>query len=38
MFDILSIDYPGCDKNGDGTVKGDELKCLNLAWKAYVPH
>ena len=38
IFDILKIDYPNCDEDRNGNVSGDELKCLNLAWKAYVPH
>lgn len=38
IFGILRIKDPKCDKNGDGFVKGDELKCLNIIWKAYLPH
>lgn len=39
LFAILNLDDPACDKNGDGVIKGDEeLKCLNYAWKAYVPN
>lgn len=37
IFGALGIDDPNCDTNGDGTIKGDELKCLNYAWKAFVP-
>ncbi len=38
IFGILKISDPKCDENGDGYVKGKELHCLNLIWKAYVPH
>ena len=38
LFGILGLADPQCDKNQDGTIKGDELKCLNYAWKAYLPH
>ena len=37
LFTVLKLDDPGCDENGDGIIKGDELKCLNYAWKAYLP-
>ena len=37
MFGILGLHDPQCDANGDGTIKGDELKCLNYAWKAFLP-
>ena len=37
VFSFLGLYDPGCDKNGDKTINGDELKCLNYAWKAYVP-
>lgn len=37
IFGALGLDDPNCDANGDGTIKGDELKCLNYAWKAFVP-
>lgn len=37
LFTALSLDDPNCDANGDGVIKGDELKCLNYAWKAYLP-
>lgn len=37
LFSILGLDDPQCDKNGDKVINGDELKCLNYAWKAFVP-
>lgn len=37
LFTALGLDDPNCDANGDGVIKGDELKCLNFAWKAYLP-
>ncbi len=37
IFTVLGLDDPNCDANGDSVIKGDELKCLNFAWKAYVP-
>ena len=37
LFSILGLNDPNCDKNGDKVIKGDELKCLNFAWKAFVP-
>ena len=37
IFGILKVHDPQCDENGDGRIKGDELKCLNFAWKAYLP-
>lgn len=37
IWTVLGLDDPKCDANNDGTVKGDELKCLNWAWKAFVP-
>lgn len=38
IFGILNLDDPACDANKDGTIKGDEIKCLNYAWKAYLPN
>ena len=38
LFGILGLADPGCDKDSNGKIKGDELKCLNYAWKAYLPH
>ena len=38
IFHILKIDNPKCDHNKNHMIEGDELKCLNFAWKAYVPH
>lgn len=38
VFGALGLDDPNCDANGDGVIKGDELKCLNYAWKAYIPN
>ena len=38
IFGILKIKDPKCDQNGDGFVKGDELKCLNVIWKTFLPH
>lgn len=37
LFNVLKLDDPKCDENEDGVIKGDELKCLNYAWKAYLP-
>lgn len=37
LFGILGLDDPECDENEDGVIKKDELKCLNFAWKAYLP-
>lgn len=37
LFSVLKLDDPKCDANEDGVIKGDELKCLNYAWKAYLP-
>ena len=37
IFEILQVKNPGCDANDDGVVKGDELKCLNYAWKGFLP-
>ena len=37
LFSVLGLDDPDCDANDDGVIKGDELKCLNFAWKAYLP-
>lgn len=37
LFSILGLNDPGCDRNGDKVINGDELKCLNFAWKAYLP-
>ena len=37
LFGILGLSDPKCDKDGDGAIKGDELKCLNFAWKAFLP-
>jgi hypothetical protein len=28
---------PGCDKNKDGNVDGDELECLSKIRKNFVP-
>ena len=38
LFGILGLEDPERDANEDGKIKGDELKCLNFAWKAYLPH
>lgn len=37
LFTILGLDDPNCDANGDKVINGNELKCLNYAWKAYLP-
>lgn len=37
LFSILGLNDPSCDKNGDKVINGDELKCLNFAWKAFLP-
>jgi hypothetical protein len=38
LFEIFQLDDPGCDKNGDHVVSGDELKCLGKIWKNFVPN
>ena len=38
IFQFLKIKDPRCDHNHDGMIKGDELKCLNIIWKTYLPH
>lgn len=37
IFAAIKVIDPGCDKNGDGTIKDEELKCLSYAWKGYLP-
>ena len=37
LFSVFGITDPGCDKNNDQKVAGDELKCLGKIWKSYVP-
>jgi hypothetical protein len=37
IFSIFGLKDPGCDKNNDGSVNGDELKCLSKIWKNFVP-
>lgn len=37
LFTILGLADPNCDTNGDNVINGNELKCLNFAWKAYLP-
>lgn len=37
LFTVLKVNDPNCDANDDGVIKGDELKCLNYAWKAFLP-
>ena len=37
LFGIFGIKDPKCDKNNDGKVAGDELKCLGKVWKSFVP-
>lgn len=37
LFGIFNLKDPGCDKNKDNVIKGDELTCLNKIWKYYVP-
>jgi hypothetical protein len=38
IFSLFGLKDPGCDKNNNGTVEGDELKCLNKIWIYYVPN
>lgn len=38
IFEIFGLQDPKCDKNGDGAVSGDELKCLSKIWKNFVPN
>lgn len=38
IFEILQIKDPHCDTDHNGVIKGDEVKCLNIIWKAYLPH
>lgn len=37
LFTIFGLKDPGCDKNNDSQVNGDELKCLGKIWKNFVP-
>lgn len=37
LFSFIGLNDPGCDKNGDKVINGNELKCLNYAWKAFIP-
>lgn len=37
LFTVLGLYDPGCDKDNNGVIKGDELKCLNFAWKSFIP-
>lgn len=37
LFSIFGLKDPGCDKNNNGQVDGDELKCLGKIWKYFVP-
>lgn len=37
MFDILNLPNPQCDADGNYIIEGDELKCLNYIWMAYIP-
>ena len=37
IFSLLGLKDPGCDKNNNNKVEGDELKCLSKAWKYYLP-
>lgn len=38
IFKIFNIKPPICDKDGNGIVKGLELKCFNKIWKYYIPN
>ena len=31
------MEDPQCDKDGNGKIEKEELLCLNIIWKAYVP-
>lgn len=37
IFSLFKIQDPGCDKDSNGLVEGDELKCLGKLWKYYLP-
>jgi hypothetical protein len=37
LFSVFGLKDPNCDKNADGQVSGDELKCLGKIWKNFVP-
>lgn len=37
IFSGFGLKDPECDKNKDGQVNGDELKCLSKIWKNFVP-
>ena len=37
IFTFFGLKDPGCDKNGNGKVDGEETKCLGKLWKYYVP-
>eukprot|EP00178_Gracilaria_changii_P004683 TRINITY_DN17638_c0_g1_i1.p1 TRINITY_DN17638_c0_g1~~TRINITY_DN17638_c0_g1_i1.p1 ORF type:complete len:121 (+),score=17.07 TRINITY_DN17638_c0_g1_i1:11-373(+) len=37
IFSKFGLKDPSCDKDGNGKVSGDELKCLGKLWKYYLP-
>lgn len=38
IFEIFQLTDPKCDKNNDGVVTGNELKCFGKIWKNFVPN
>ena len=38
IFEIFKLENPKCDKNNDGVVSGEELKCFGKIWKNFVPN
>ena len=37
IFSKFGLKDPSCDKDGNGKVSGDELKCLGKLWKYFLP-
>lgn len=37
IFSLFGLNDPGCDKDNNGFIEKDELKCLNRLWKCYIP-
>jgi hypothetical protein len=37
LFSLFRLKDPGCDKDNNGMIEKEELKCLNKIWKYYVP-
>ena len=37
IFTIMKMEDPDCDANHDGFLRDQELSCLNIIWKTFVP-